>query len=561
MGREWLADAVMYEIYPQSFADSDGDGVGDLRGVIGKLDHIASLGVNVIWFNPCFASPFVDAGYDVSDYLTIAPRYGTNDDMAELVARARERGIRIVLDLVAGHTSIEHPWFQKELNADGPDPEGDRYIWSEELPERTWTREQPGTPAWVRSPGPRRGYYLKNFYDEQPALNFGWVDRPQAVADEVPPRAAASEVPLQDETDQPADVRIARPGRDPVDGPGPRRNRQALKDIIGHWLDLGVAGFRVDMAFSLVKDEELTQGYAKTVALWREIREWLEVAHPDAVLIPEGAEPRVGGPLAFDADFFLVIKDAHASLFNNQYAGRLPFQAPREPFFDAEGRGSTQPFLDAWAEARADHPDRAIILATADHDFDRLRCGPRTPEQLGTALTFLFTWGSVPCLYYGDEIGMRYLPGLPNVEGSICDPGYNRAGCRTPMQWDDSPNAGFSTAEADKLYLPIDPAPDRPTVAAQQDDPASTLNFVRELIALRQATPALGTRASTRLVSTGYPLAYVRGDSHLVVVNPRREPATLSFSGATPIWGSGIDTHPDELRVSGFGYGIFTLPT
>ncbi|MCY1141015.1 alpha-amylase family glycosyl hydrolase [Actinoplanes sp. Pm04-4] len=551
MGREWLADAVLYEIYPQSFADSNGDGVGDLRGVIDKLDHIASLGVNVIWFNPCFASPFVDAGYDVSDYLTIAPRYGTNEDMAELVVKARERGIRILLDLVAGHTSIEHPWFQKELNADGPDPEGDRYIWAEERPERTWTREQPGTPAWVPSPGPRPGYYLKNFYDEQPALNFGWVDRAEPATDEVP---------LQDETDRPEDVRIARPWRDPVDGPGPRRNRQALKDIIGHWLDLGVAGFRVDMAFSLVKDEELTRGYAETVELWREIREWLEADHPDAVLIPEGGEPRVGGPLAFDADFFLVIKDAHASLFNNQYAGRLPFQAPREAFFDAEGRGSTRPFLDAWAEARADHPDRSIILATADHDFDRLRCGPREPEQLGAALIFLFTWGSVPCLYYGDEIGMRYLPGLPNVEGSICDPGYNRAGCRTPMQWDDSPNAGFSTAEASKLYLPIDPEPDRPTVAAQQDDPESTLNFVRRLIALRQATPALGTRASTRVVSEGYPLAYVRGGTHLVVVNPRREPATLAFDVEAPVWASGVEVRPGELRVDGFGYGIFTVP-
>ncbi|WP_203720570.1 alpha-amylase family glycosyl hydrolase [Paractinoplanes brasiliensis] len=564
MGREWLADAVMYEIYPQSFADSDGDGVGDLRGVIDRLDHIASLGVNVIWFNPCFASPFVDAGYDVSDYLTIAPRYGTNEDMAELVVKARQKGIRVLLDLVAGHTSIEHPWFRKELAADGPDPEGDRYIWCEELPVRSWKRDMPGTPAWVRSPGPRRGYYLKNFYDEQPALNFGWVG---ASPDE--------------------------PWRDPIDAPGPRRNRQALRDIIAYWLGLGVAGFRVDMAFSLVKDEELAQGYAETVELWREIRSWLEADHPDAVLIPEGGEPRTGGSLAFDADFFLVIKDAHASLFNNHYAGRLPFQAPREPFFDAEGKGSTRPFLDAWNGARQGHPDRPIILATADHDFDRLRCGPRTPDQLGTALIFLFTWGNVPCLYYGDEIGMRYVPGLPNVEGSICNPGYNRAGCRTPMQWDDGVNAGFSTADPSRLYLPIDPDPDRPTVAAQENDPDSTLAFVRKLIALRRATPALGTRASTRVVNEGYPFAYVRGGTHLVVLNPRREPATLDISeivgetgtetttGATtttgtasgagsgagsgaadftvgePIWTSGVTEQNGELRLDGFAYGIF----
>ena len=149
MATNWLADAVIYEVYPQSFADANGDGIGDLRGVIDRLDHIASLGVDTIWFNPCFASPFVDAGYDVSDYLTVAPRYGTNDDMVELVAGARRRGIRVLLDLVAGHTSIEHPWFRRELAASAPDPEGDRYVWCEELPQRDWSHDLPGTPAWV----------------------------------------------------------------------------------------------------------------------------------------------------------------------------------------------------------------------------------------------------------------------------------------------------------------------------------------------------------------------------------------------------------------------------
>ena len=139
----WLADAILYEIYPQSFADSDGDGIGDLRGVLDHLDHIESLGVNTIWFNPCFASPFRDAGYDVSDYLRIAPRYGSNDDMAELVAAARERGIRVLLDLVAGHTSVAHEWFQRSAN----DPSDHRYVWS----------DRPGED-YVASPGSRPAY-------------------------------------------------------------------------------------------------------------------------------------------------------------------------------------------------------------------------------------------------------------------------------------------------------------------------------------------------------------------------------------------------------------------
>ena len=533
MTADWLADAVLYEIYPQSFADSDGDGIGDLRGVIERLDHIASLGVNTLWFNPCFASPFVDAGYDVADYLRIAPRYGTNDDMVELVSDARRRGIRVLLDLVAGHTSIEHPWFQRELHAYGPAPEGDRYVWCEELPEGGWGSDLPGTPAWVASPGPRRGWYLKNFYDEQPALNFGWTETP---ADE--------------------------PWRDAIDDPGPRRNVEALKEIMGFWFERGVAGFRVDMAFSLVKGYDGDLAQRATAGIWAEVREWMDSTHPDAVIVPEGREPRTDRPGSFDADFFLVIMAEHATLFDNHAAGVLPFQTPVAPFFDAEGGGSTEVFLRGWDEVKAADPHRLVIMATADHDFDRLACGPRTAEQLGVALTFLLTWGSVPCLYYGDEIGMRYLPGMPDVEGAVCGPIYNWAGCRTPMQWDDTANAGFSSADPTRLYLPVDPDPGRPTVAGQQVPPDSTLSLVRRLVALRTATPALGAREETHVLHAGYPLTYRRGSTHLVVVNPRRQPATFrapEVRGVDPMLVSGVSVADDEMTVAGFGYGVFAL--
>ncbi len=531
----WLDDAVLYEVYPQSFADSDGDGVGDLRGVIDRLDHIASLGVDTLWFNPCFSSPFVDAGYDVADYLTIAPRYGTNEDMVELVAEAKQRGIRVLLDLVAGHTSIEHPWFQRELHAQGPDLQGDRYVWCEELPAAAWSSQIPGTPAWVRSPGPRAGWYLRNFYDEQPALNFGW-----------------------------ARTEDAEPWRDAVDAPGPRRNVQALMDVMAFWLDNGVAGFRVDMAFSLIKDDgDVLRARHLTAGLWREIREWLDVTYPDAVIVPEGTEPRTDEPLAFHADFFLVIHKEHASLFDNHAAGVLPFHEEQEPFFDADGLGSSSTFLAGWEAAKRGDPDRLVIMSTADHDFDRLRCGPRTSEQLGAALTFLLTWGSVPCIYYGDEIGMRYVPDMPDVEGAVCNPAYNRAGCRTPMQWDDGPNAGFSTADRSTLYLPIDPDPDRPTVAAQEHDPSSTLNLVRRLVALRRSTAAFGARSSTEVLSADYPFTFLRGGTHLVVVNPRREPASLAvdaLAGAAPMLSSGVSVDAGTLFAHGFGYGVFELP-
>ncbi len=530
----WFRDAVIYQIYPQSFADSNGDGIGDLRGVIDRLDHVASLGVDAIWFNPCFVSPFRDAGYDVADYFTVAPRYGTNEDLVELVEAARERGIRVLLDLVVGHTSSDHPWFQAELAAEGQAPEGDRYVWCTELPRRSSASTIPGTPGWVPSPGPRPGWYLRNFYDSQPALNFGWTT-----------------------------LTPDQPWRDGVDDPGPRRNVAMLREVLDFWLTKGVAGFRVDMAFSLVKDDAgKNAGAAASTAIWRELRAWMERAHPEAVLLPEGAEPRTGAPFAFDADFFLVIHEPHGSLFDNHAAGRLPFHPSHEPFFDAAGRGSTETFLAAWEAARREDPGRPIVMATADHDFDRLVCGPRTAEQLGAVLTFLFTWGNVPSLYYGDEIGMRYLPGLPDVEGAVCHPDYNRAGCRSPMQWDDGPNAGFSSAPPEDLYLPIDPDPARPTVAAQEGDPHSPLALVRRLVALRRRVPELRTSAPTTVLHREYPFVYRRGASHLVVVNPRREPGRVALEGArggAMLLGEGVTLDGGAVTAEGFGYAVIEL--
>ncbi len=204
----------------------------------------------------------------------------------------------------------------------------------------------PGADSpWVPSPGPRPGYYLRNFYDAQPALNFGY-----------------------------AELRDGEPWRVPPEAPGPQRNVQALRDIMAFWIDRGVAGFRVDMAFSLVKADP---GYRRTLDLWRELRDWLSETYPEAVLIPEGSEPRGDTPPSFDADFFLVIQRAHSSLFNNGGAGSVPWYAPAPCFFDADGEGSTAPFLEEWAGAREGRPGRPVILATADHDFSRLVCGSR----------------------------------------------------------------------------------------------------------------------------------------------------------------------------------------
>lgn len=506
----WLADTVLYQLYPQSYADTNGDGVGDLAGIVEHLDHLSWLGVDTVWITPCFVSPFGDAGYDVADYLTIAPRYGGNDELAALVDAAHGYGIRVLLDLVVGHTSDRHPWFLAAID----DADDERYIWSD--------RAEP-PPGFVASPGARPGGYLPNFFAFQPKLNFGY-----------------------------GRANPAEPWRQPVDAPGPRANRAAIREIMEFWLARGVAGFRVDMAFSMVRDDP---GHLETAKLWREVRNWLDAAHPDTVLMSEWGDPKIAVPAGFHADFFLHFggdgngRPLRSLWQTGEGVLRDDWDRP-DCYFDPDGRGSPDVFLAAWRDAVDAVGDAGFVaLPTANHDFDRLCCGRRTAEQLPAAFCFLLTWPTLPAIYYGDEIGMRYVPGLPDVEGSVIAPGYNRAGSRTPMQWAAGPGAGFSTAPPDRLYLPPDPDPGRPTVAAQRADPGSLLHLVRRLIALRRNTPQLGARGSVRVLHAGYPLVYLRGDRYLVVVNPRREPARVGLPRPVrglPVLGAGVELTDDN---------------
>lgn len=536
----WLADAVLYQIYPQSFADSNGDGVGDLQGVAEHLDHLAWLGVTALWLNPCFASPMRDAGYDVADYFNIDPRYGDNDDLAKLVEQARDRGIRVLLDLVPGHTSDRHPWFL----ASASDPNDHRYIWTEGTGAATdgEVRRADGTGGrlpehFVASPGSRPGGYLPNFFDFQPALNFGYA---------------------RQNPDE--------PWRQPVDAEGPRANRAALRDIMTHWLDLGVAGFRVDMASSLVKDDP---GFVETGKLWTELRAWLDRTHPDAALLAEWGDPAAAVPAGFHGDFLLQFGgggDGRAlrSLWHTGTATNRDEWGTPPCYFSASGEGSARTFLTAYDQATHTIGEPGhVILPTANHDFARLHCEPRTPEQLPAAFAFQLTFPTVPAIYYGDEIGMRYIPGLPEKEGSVLAADYNRAGSRTPMQWDQGTNAGFSTAAAENLYLPLDPDADaRPNVATQRADDASLLNQVRDLIALRRATPELGTAGSLEVLHDGYPLAYLRGGRYLVVINPSDAEVSLrhdrpEMATANIVRGHGVVVGESSLTAEPFAFGIF----
>ncbi|HTJ72934.1 MAG TPA: alpha-amylase family glycosyl hydrolase [Actinospica sp.] len=546
----WLTDAVLYQIYPQSFADSDGDGVGDLRGIAEHLDHLAWLGVTAVWLNPCFASPMRDAGYDVSDYLSIAPRYGSNDDLAKLVEQAAERGIKVLLDLVPGHTSDQHPWFL----ASAADPDDHRYIWTDGGEAEGSGGASGGTSAggsvgaggaegrlpagFVASPGSRGGGYLPNFFEFQPALNFGYARQDPA-----------------------------EPWRQPVDAEGPRANRAALREIMTHWLGLGVAGFRVDMASSLVKDDP---GFVETGKLWSELRDWLDREHPGAALLSEWGDPAVSVPAGFHADFFLQFGGEgwglpYRSLFQTA-DGTVDAEHAAEPcYFDAAGEGSATTFLAAYARtvAAIGEPGHAI-LPTANHDFARMHCVPRTAEQLPAAFAFQLTFPTVPAIYYGDEIGMRYVPDLPEKEGSVLGPHYNRAGSRTPMQWSPGANAGFSSGPADRLYLPVDTEPGAPDVATQRADENSLLHVVRDLITLRRENPELGPTGSLEVLHDGYPLAYIRGGRFLVVVNPSGRRVELAIDGrwdpaaATPcVRGRGVEISGTSVTADPFAFGVF----
>ena len=450
----WLENAVFYEIYPQSFCDSNGDGIGDLPGVVSKLDYVASLGVTGIWLNPFYPSPFYDAGYDVSDYCNVDPRYGTLDDARELFEEAGKRGIRIVVDLVPGHTSIEHPWFKASASAQ-PSPYDDYYIWNNSV----WTSLPAGLKG-LTGYGDRDGSFIVNFFWGQPALNYGF-GAPDP----------------------------AQPWQQPVDAPGPRAVREEMRKVMRFWLDQGASGFRVDMAESLVKGPGKEQ---PTVELWQEMRAWLEEQDPEAVLQAEWGVPSRAVDAGFHMDFLLHFGDP---AYTNLLRKNKGFAAYTDPdsasYFSRSGRGNIMSFLSRYLEHRSRTEGRGYInIPTGNHDIAPRLARDRIIEDLRVIYAFLLTIPGVPFIYYGDEIGMIGQPSLPSHEG-----GYVRTQVRTPMRWTDGEGAGFSAAPADRLYLPVDEQPADATVATQEAASDSLLHFVRDLISFRRSHQVLGAAA------------------------------------------------------------------
>ncbi len=469
---KWLNDAVFYEIYPQSFYDTNNDGIGDIPGIIEKLDYIKDLGCNALWINPCYDSPFKDAGYDVRDYKKVAERYGTNEDLCRLFKIAHEKGIHVLLDLVPGHTSEEHEWF-KESGKATRNEYSDRYIWTD-----FWIYGMEGHP-YIGGECERNGTYMLNFFKCQPALNYGFFEP------KYPWQFSYKDVPAQ-------------------------RTLEAMMDIMKFWLDRGCDGFRVDMADSLVKDDDKDK--SGTCSLWRKVREMLDKEYPEAAMVSEWSNPWQSLNSAhFHMDFYLD----HGGNGYNTLLRDYETPGPDNSYFRKDADGDIERFLKDFLPKYNDTKKNGYIsFFTCNHDT------PRTTHTLGEserklAFATLITMPGVPFIYYGDEIGINYIADMPTKEG-----GYTRTGTRTPMQWTESVNKGFSKADKSKLYLPVEEK--GPSVESESAREDSLYNTLRKLLKLRNSEVDLKADADFEVIlgEKDKPFIYKRG-SLTIAVNPK----------------------------------------
>jgi alpha-glucosidase len=516
--RDWWKNAVIYEIYPRSFQDSNGDGIGDLNGITQRLDYLKDLGVDAIWLTPCYPSPQVDFGYDISDYKNIDPQYGTLKDFDRLVAEAEKRHIRILMDMVMNHTSDKHEWFiQSRSSRDNP--YRNWYMWHDGKGETATDKGQPpnnwqsdfGHSAWEWDEKTRQYYYHK-FYIQQPDVNW---DNPKI--------------------------------------------HEAFKDIIAFWLKRGVGGFRFDAITTLFEDPQLrddevlkdkdgkpylnaygdialndtmTNNLPGTHPVMQEMRAWTDTfgsgKFPGTrVLIGETYLPNIaelakqyGSP---DKPEFQLPMDTQLGFIN-----KLDVATFRAKLNDVETQiGGNTPLL---VFDNHDNPRLDARYGDGVHDTDIQR----------VISTVLFASRGAALFYYGDEIGMKTTP--PRRKEDVKDPigvtGWpkekGRDGERTPMQWDASANAGFTTAAA-KPWLPVPPSAASINVAAEKGDPNSLLAWYQALIRLKKTNAAFAHGDNTMLdIANTKVLSWERqtGDTPAVVVsvNFTADPQTISLS-------------------------------
>jgi alpha-glucosidase len=488
---DWWSEAVLYQVYPRSYSDSTGDGHGDLPGITAHLDHLEWLGVDAVWLSPTFPSPNADWGYDVADYYGVHPDFGTPDDLDTLIAEASRRGIRVVLDLVPNHTSIEHPWFA-DARSSRDAAHRDWYVWADPGPEggapNNWVSAF-GGPAWTQD-APTGQCYLHNFFPGQPDLNW-WSDA------------------VRDEFDR----------------------------ILRHWFDRGIAGFRIDVAHMIVKDRELRDNPPATADdyILDQIRGQVPVYNSNR---PEVID--VHRRWRAIADSY----DTSRLLVGETYVGTVEEVVPYYGNGDALSLAFNIPFLHspfdaptlAAAVERMEEllPDGcAPVWTGSNHDVSRLptRWAGGDRDAARCALVTLLALRGTTCLYYGDELGMpdSHIPADRRRDGlSIAmAPVLDRDAARTPMPWTGEPGAGFTEPGAEP-WLPFGDTA-ACNVADQRADPASTLHLTRDLIALRRQHPELRTGAYETLAVDGGLWVWQRGGRFVVAMN--LDAGTAVFDG------------------------------
>lgn len=477
---EWLNTAIFYQIYPQSFKDSNNDGIGDINGIIEKLDYIKGLGFNAIWINPIFESPFFDAGYDVSDYYKVAERYGTNQDLYNLFKIAHQKGMHVLLDLVPGHTSTECLWFKESCKAK-KNKYTNRYIWTDDVFKSIKDYNV------LRGISERDGAVMTNFFSIQPSLNYGFYEKKEDYQEK-----------LEDE--------------------GPQSTIQEMIKIIKFYLKKGCDGFRCDMAGWLVKNDP---DYNGTVRVWKQIISDVKTEYPNSVFVSEWNCPEKSLSAGFDMDFLLQDE------FNPYNSQLTRVDKPYFKFDDnvKDGKIFFDHFNDVYESAIEEN--KFLSLISGNHDTKRITSWLNV-DELKFYYTFMFTMPNVPFMYYGDEIGMKFVENLTSIEG-----GYKRTGTRSPMQWDTSLNAGFTTSN--KTYIPLLKNRKGISIEEEEKDADSLYEFIKVLLAFKKNHIALDNDSSFSLVETkNYcPLVYIRekeDEKLLIVINTSNKSYTLSYA-------------------------------
>jgi oligo-1,6-glucosidase/alpha-glucosidase len=497
--RPWWETGVIYQIYPRSFQDSNGDGVGDLAGIEARLDYVASLGVDAIWLSPIFPSPMADFGYDVADYCGVEPVFGDFAAFDELIFAVHARGLKLLLDFVPNHTSDQHAWFA-ESRSSRSNAKRDWYIWRDPAPgggfPNNWISDFGGSSwEWDEATGQ---YYLHAFLKEQPDLNW----------------------------------------RNP-------EVREAMNSVLRFWLDRGVDGFRIDVLWHIVKhealpDNPLNPAWTPLITERDRLLQVYSTDQPEAHAI--SAEMRAladsYGDRVLVGEIFLP-NERHARWYGTPELPQvhLPFnfQLVESAWDAAHLRG----MIDAYEASLPAHGWPNWVFGSHDAPRIAARIGE---AQARVAAMLLLTLRGTPTLYQGDEIGIGKVTIPPermrdpqHFRQPTLDIGRDRS--RTPMPWDDSPNAGFSTGEP---WLPLNDDWSSRNVAAQDADPGSMLNFYRLLLGLRRTYAALSMGSFRLLPAAPDVLCYLRehgGETLAVLLNLSSEPRRCELADGGAVGG------------------------